>query len=360
LSDPADGDNRDLEELDFAEDELAEVQDRWFLEPNVPAPPPDTGLTDLAFLYRRYGFLTVEPTAVEGDVPKWSDQSARRIPGLIPDPAEERLDHLPAFISAILQGHLPKGHCDLSEDSPDDNRFPSSNWGVIDHIEPFREQSLSRHVLFMFEPRDGRVKILIHDPLTIAEMGRMRVQTESAHVIDYLLRNGSRFTVLAGRTEQVHPSNLPTLSFSLRLSSWVADVEDYSLYMSRLKGFLMDRPHVAAAALARGGIAWRITREVLGLDIDLIINGATFTGQAVPIQVMGSTQWCHAVDEQEWYYLVGGYKILTGTSFILTRPAFLINIRCREGQTNQRLLLVAKGRRLGWMWPGRWVLVPPV
>jgi hypothetical protein len=130
--------------------------------------------------------------------------------------------------------------------------------------------------------------------------------------------------------------------------------------MSRLKGFLMDRPHVAAAALARGGIAWRITREVLGLDIDLIINGATFTGQAVPIQVMDSTQWCHAVDEQEWYYLVGGYKILTGTSFILTRLAFLINIRCREGQTNQRLLLVAKGRRLGWMWPGRWVLVPPV
>jgi len=176
---------------------------------------------------------------------------------------------------------------------------------------------------------------VIHDPLAIAEMGRMRVQTRSEAVIDYLLHNGSRFTVLACCTEHIHPTNLHELSFSIHTGSWVADVEDYQLYMSRLKSFLTDCPYIAAAALARGGIAWWITREVLGLDIDLTINGITFTEKATPIQVMGSTQWCHAVNKDEWYYLVGGYSILTGKLFISTCLAFLINVCCREGPVEQ-------------------------
>jgi len=360
LGDPADDDKQRLDELDSNEEAIAEYQDRWFLEPNVPALPPDTGLTPLAFLYHRYGFLTAKPTVVLDAMHEWKKESVRRIPGLTPDAINDGLDHLPAFVSAILQGHLPKGHCDLSEDSPNNERFPTSEWGVIDLVELVWEQSLSDKHLFMFKPRDGGVNIFIHNPLAIAEMGRMHVQTRSEAVIDYLLRNGSRFTVLACCTERIHPTNLHELSFSIRTGSLVADVEDYQLYMSRLKSFLTDRPHVAATALARGGIAWRIAREVLGLDIDLTINGITFTKKATPIQVMGSTQWCHAVDKDEWYYLVGGYSILTGKSFISTCLAFLINVCCREGPPNQGLFLVAKGQRLGWMWPGRWVLVPPV
>ena len=172
---------------------------------------------------------------------------------------------------------------------------------------------------------------------------------KSEAVINYLLRNSSWFTVLAGCTEHIHPTNLHKLSFSIRTGSWVADVEDYQLYMSRLKSFLTDCPYVAAAALTHGGIAWQITLEVLGLDIDLTINGTTFTKKATPIQVMGSTQWCHAVDKDEWYYLVGGYSILTGKLFISTCLAFLINVCCREGPPNQGLFLVAKGQHLGWM-----------
>ena len=313
-------DDRDLEELDeldAAEDALGELQDRWFLEPTVPAPPPNTDLTELGFLFRRYGFSSIEPYAVQDDPPMWdNNETMRRIPGLQSTGENKHLDHLPVFISAILQGRLPRGHCDLSEDSPDNERFPFSTWGLIDQVERVQVPSLSDAPLFMFEPRDGRVKVLVHDILTVAEMGRVGLEIKLKSVIDYLLRNGSRFTVLASHPQYIDPNNTYPLSLSIRLPGWVADVTDYHLYMSRLKVFLTDRPYVAAAALARGGIAWRITREVLGLDIDLILNDTAFTGQAMAIEAVGSTWWCHAVDVREWFYLVGGYSVLTGTSFV--------------------------------------------
>ena len=40
LGDPADDDKQCLDELNSDEEAIAEYQDRWFLEPNVPALPP--------------------------------------------------------------------------------------------------------------------------------------------------------------------------------------------------------------------------------------------------------------------------------------------------------------------------------
>jgi len=178
LGDPADDNKQCLDELDSDEEALAEFQDQWFLKPNMPAPPPNTGLTPLAFLYRCYGFLTAKPTVIPGTVHEWKKESVRRIPGLTPDAINDGLDHLPAFISTILQGHLPKGHCDLSEDLPNNEHFQTSKWGVIDLVELVWEQSLSNKHLFIFKPCDGRVNIFIHTPLTIVGVGRMHVQTK--------------------------------------------------------------------------------------------------------------------------------------------------------------------------------------
>ena len=309
-----------LNELDDAEEEIEIGEDMWFLTPKAPPPPPTTDLTEPRFLYRRYGFLTIEPmTTIGGDKPKWDNQSLRRIPGLGPKGNDKHLDHLADFNFAILRGHLPDGHCDLSENSPDNEIFPFSSPGLVDRVVPVMVPDLGDSCYFMLELGDHQFKLLIHDVLTVAEMGREQVQPEPAPVVDYLLHNGSRFTVLTGQTEYMDAKSLHILSFPLRPTGWTATAQDYHHYMSTLKLVLRDRPYIAAAALARGGIAWRITREVLGLDIDLVLNGPTFTGMATPVQVLGSTQWCHSVDEHEWYYLVGGYCILTGLCFVWIR-----------------------------------------
>lgn len=321
LDDPADRSKDDLDGLDDAEEEVGEVADQWFLTPKAPPPPPDTDLTELGFLYRRYGFLTTEPIT-GAEAPKWEKKAMRRIPGLTPTGNDHHLDHLADFNFTIIQRRLPDGHCDLSENSPDNECFQFLTPGLVDRIVPVRVPDLGDGRYFLFGPSNYHVKIIIHDPLTVAEMGRVQIQPEPVPVVDYLLRNGSRFTVLTSQTENMDADRLHILSFPVHPMGWVATTGDYHHYMLTLKLVLMARPYVAAAALARGGIAWRITREVLGLDIDLVLNGPTFTEMATPVQVLESTQWRHSVDEQEWYYLVGGYTILTGLCFVWipTRP----------------------------------------
>ena len=320
FDDPADPSSNLFDELDDAEEEMGQANDRqaddqWFSTPKAPPSPPDTDLAEIPFLYRRYGFLTTEPTT-KVEKPKWENKTVRRIPGLGPKGNDYRLEHLADFNVAILQGRLPDGHSDFSENSPDNERFSPSTPGLIDRIVPVKVPNLGDGRCFLFEPNNYHVKVLILDPLTVAEMGRVQVQPEPAPVVDYLLRNGSKFVILTGQTENMDADRLHILSFPTRPMGWVATASDYHHYVSTLKLVLTDRPYLAAAALARGGIAWRITREVLGLDIDLVLNGPTFTGMATPVQVLESTQWRHEVDEQEWYYLVGGYCVLTGSCFV--------------------------------------------
>ena len=305
-------DGQELDELDDAEDALGESMDRWFSEPDKPAQVPSRDDTELSFLYRRYGLLTVEPTTTPENVLQLTKPAARRITGLTVDGVDDGLAHLSHFITSVLRGQLPDGHCDLTPTSPDNERFSSSSWGVIDRILRVTVPDLGG-ALFACTPRDNRNKILIHDPLMIIEMGCMKVQTYWASIVDYLLHNGSQFTVLSEETEDVDTRNVHILTFPVRPLSWHADQEDYRIYMSRLKTFLTQRPHVAASALTRGGIAWRLTREVLGIDIDLVLNGPFFKGQASAVNVADFPQWRHDVDEGEWFFLVGGYDISTGS-----------------------------------------------
>ena len=86
--------------------------------------------------------------------------------------------------------------------------------------------------------------------------------------------------------------------------------------MTRLRTFLTESPYVAAAALTRGGIGWRITREELGLDINIVPNSTVFKERAATINVTDSRRWYHDVDESEWFFLVGGYDILSGSSVL--------------------------------------------
>jgi len=256
LDDPADHPPDNLDDLDNAEEEIGDVVDLWFMTPKAPPSPPDTDLMELVFLYHCYGFLTTEPTTRVATPKKWMSHNVQRIPGLAPTGNDFRLEYLAEFHFTISQGHLPHGHSDFSEDSPENECFPFSTSGIINCIIPVKVPDLSDGHFFLFKPNNCHVQILIHDSLTVAEMGRVHVQPKLALVVDYLLRNGSQFTVLTSQTENLDADRLHILSFPARPMGWVATAADYNHYMSTLKLILKDCPYVAAAALACGGIAW--------------------------------------------------------------------------------------------------------
>ena len=173
--------------------------------------------------------------------------------------------------------------------------------------------------VFVYSSPVGQ-KILIYDVLTVLEMCRtLRPKDMEDHVcvVDFLLRNGSRFAILAETIRYFSQSKAGFLTFPVRPEGWEATIEDYRNYMSWLKIFLDQRPHVVVAALARGGIAWRLVRHVLGLQIDLVLDCPVFAEQSESAVVGGISYWYQEPDEGEWFFLVGGYQYLTGLSVLL-------------------------------------------
>ena len=57
---------------------------------------------DLAFLYRQYGFLTVEPITQPDNLLQLTKPSVQRITGLKADGLDEGLEHINAFITSVL------------------------------------------------------------------------------------------------------------------------------------------------------------------------------------------------------------------------------------------------------------------
>ena len=271
------------------EDAIWETSDRWLLEPQTPAQAPDKDTTDLAFLYCWYGFLTVEPITQLDNLLQLTKPSAQRITGLKADGLDEGLEHINAFITSVLQGQLPDGHCDLTPTSPDNEQFLLSSWGVLDWASQANVPDFGDD-LFVYTPHDNCNRILIYDPLTLIEMARMKVQTNRVLVIDYLLCNGSWFTLLSGETECMDTSNIHILTFPIHPEGWVATVEDYQVYMSRLKAFLTQCPNVAVTTLTQGGIAWQLAREALGLNIDLVLSNTVFDEQCFAVNVVDFPQ----------------------------------------------------------------------
>jgi hypothetical protein len=114
------------------------------------------------------------------------------------------------------------------------------------------------------------------------------------------------------QTRPLDTTHFSILTFPIRPESWKANVEDYQTYTSRLKTFFLERPYLVAAAFSRGGIAWRIAREVLGIEMSVEAVLGTFPSEGSSVNTNRGVYWFHKVDEGEWFYLVGGYEVLTG------------------------------------------------
>lgn len=299
---------------DEDDEDGGQVMECWYAEPDVPVTLPEDTLSPLEFLYRRYGFLAVEPTTPPETILPFDRATAHRIVGLEVQDSGERLDHLNSFITSILQGQVPAGHCDLSSSAPTNEMLPpSSRTSITNTVFQSGFPELSDGPIFtLVNSANDLQLLLVHDPLSVLQMVRAETQSQLDSQVQHLLRNGCRFTLLYPHTRSLDTPRFDILTFPLRDRNWKATTEDYKAYMSRLKTFFLERPYVAAAAYSRGGIAWRIVREVLGIEGSADAVLSYYPDQGSSVQTPRGLYWFHGLDEGEWFYLVGGYELATG------------------------------------------------
>jgi hypothetical protein len=292
--------------------------EHWYTEPDSPASPPKDSPAPPDFLYPRYGFLSVEPAAHPQSILPFTDTVAFNVVGLGLDSSGRLPEHLRSFISSILQSQLPSGHCDLSPACLPDDQFPPSGRNFI-RDKVFRSEfpELSPELTFTFvnTPND-RLFLVVHDSLSVLQMGRTGVEPTLTAELGFLLHNGCRFTLLYKETLPLVPPDFNILTFPIRDPGWEPTQDDFRAYMSRLSTFFLERPYVAAAAFCRGGIAWRLALEVLGAEgsVDMLLK--TYPDESSHTDRPQGTCWFHEPDEFEWFYLVGGYETWTGLCFL--------------------------------------------
>ena len=301
---------------DDEDDDILNIMEHWYIEPGPPATLPEDNPLPLEFLYRRYGYLSIDPSPPSNRtiaIP-FKVQAMYRIVGLEPEDSGEVVKHLNNFISSTMAREIPNDQCDLSKTSPPDKMFQKT-WkrSIHDTVTLSRFPELSEDVAFTFTSTDNDSRrLVIHDSLTVLEVARAGTAPKLEAQLEYLLLNGSQFTLLYSRTRPSFPPSFNILTFPIRYPSWEGDKEDSQAYMSRLRTLFHERPYIAAAAFSCGGIAWRIAREVLGIEGSLDTLLDTHPDQGSPVIVGGNKLWYHKVHEGEWFYLVGGYEILTG------------------------------------------------
>lgn len=290
------------------EDQLLEC---WYVEPGRPANLPNINVPSLEFLWQRYGFISIEPTTIPKVILPLDNSTIQRIVGLQAD--SQPVQHLPIFVNCALQGKLPIDNCDLSPTSPPNERFTDA-WIVLIRHGVFRSlfPELSERVVFTLTYHGEPRLLVVHEPLSLLQMVRMGVGSQLTDQLLHLIAHGCRFTLLYPQIQPLNPVQFNILLFPIRPEGWNPDLDDYSAYTSRIKTFLVERPYLVVAALSRGGIAWRLTVEVLGIEgsVERVVN--THPVQDDLVNTSQGVYRFHDVDEGEWFYLVGGYEVLTG------------------------------------------------
>lgn len=289
------------------------ITEHWYTEPDLPATLPDDNPSPLDFLYSRYGFLSIDPTPASIILP-FKKASGYRIVGLEADSYGEYPKHLNSFLTSVLGGRVPEGHCDLSITSPPNEMFGRAfKRSIQDTVFLSAFPDLSEGVVFTFiSAENDSQPWVVHDSLSVLQVARAGIAPKLEAQVNQLLFNGSRFTLLYPRTQPLVSPRFTILTFPIRGATWQPDKEDFRAYMSRVRTFFHERPYAVAAAFSRGGIAWRIAREVLGIEGSFDALRNTYPNQGSSVRVKGNNYWFHELDEGEWFYLVGGYEILTG------------------------------------------------
>ena len=318
--------NGSPDDLDEDEDD---AMGRWYPEPVTQETLPDYKLEPLEFLYQRYGFLPTQPTAPPTTILLSTRSKSRvhRLFGLDAESSGKPPEYLDAFCTSILQRELPAGHCDLSSACPPGEMFAGRRL-IRDTVVFSQISCISDEGVFVFLNNPNESTLLaIHDSLSVLHLVRVGIHMELEAELQFLTKNGCRFTLLYPNVQPLAPPKYYPFTFPLRQPKWKPDAEDHRAYMSRLATFFSERPNVVAAALSRGGIAWRIVLEVIGLkgSVEKLLD--TCPDQRCLVSTAQGRRWCHELDEGEWFYLVGGYEVLTGLCAFFGKRYFAYRLK---------------------------------
>ena len=142
----------------------------WFAVEDLPSTLlKESPLSPLEFLYLHYGFLSVEPVTPATTVLALNNAAVHHITGLAPPENGNTPPHLIRFVSDILQTQLPTGHCDISPDSPPNERlltlmvssiYRSVFWSPLPEI-------LDRQAFILFNSPNTPILIVVHNSLSI-------------------------------------------------------------------------------------------------------------------------------------------------------------------------------------------------
>jgi hypothetical protein len=124
----------------------------------------------------------------------------------------------------------------------------------------------------------------------------------------------STLTDVEPRTTPMMPSS--SCRHAPREAGYKPDQHDYRQYEAQLKEYLLKEGN-ARAAFLRGGLLWRLAREVLGtkLDDQVLLGpsaGASTYGHRVTLTPRGPQLWDDSLSEAEVDFICGVIPILTG------------------------------------------------
>lgn len=291
----------------------------WYQDystPGLDVPIWDPPLGDM--LYYRYGFspptaYAANPVVIKGTIADVKTVFGHRNAPIL---STGETPAILEFYNALLMNlQIPRKLCDLSAE----HEYPlASSIAASDAIVKVK---VADDRFYVLEPRNPPVvdalwQVVVKDPVTAAQCYREDWACSRIDIAKFLLSRGIPFS-----TRAVLPAlNPATVTYNFiglgrRPEHHKPDRFDYIEYEQRLAEFL-PRPH-ARAALLKGGLVWRLVREIIGgRDNQKVLAGPSEYvrqfGDHLHLDSAEPDLWDDVLSKVELDFICGLYKVYTG------------------------------------------------
>lgn len=204
----------------------------------------------------------------------------------------------------------PKAIWDLNQHS-DEYLFGKSNFAIS-----LRVAESNIGTVFWIESRNlhpsrnAPWRLLVQDPATAIECLRRRWGPHLVDIAFEFYSRGIAFKTCLSDDHHITPDRPTVIGLGYRLSGYIPLKRDYETYES-VRNNLLATPR-ARAALLKGGIIWRLAK-------DIVPEAAVLSGPSAEVYKTGhrvtcdnSTFWDDDLSDDELNLISGVYKVLTG------------------------------------------------
>ena len=245
------------------------------------------------FLFSRYGVIQISEVTDPSKNSAWS-----AVLGVCGTPPKS-LVHLYNWVTA---GHWPLGMCDVSPDLIHASLLTSRRFRSAVRVTFLQE--CQSYLVSVAEGWSVGWTLIISDPLTVLQMKR-EGWDDPHDLINGLIKKGAPFCIL-------NPENLEAPLIHDNPRSFIEWPQDggltYPAYRQQLRKFFIRWPHAYGAALAAGGILWRIATDVLPSPNGTDVVHPFHRNRRVSRIIGGKEYWTPSLTQLESDIIVGVYK----------------------------------------------------